>query len=98
MNAALWPRTHMNSAQIVSPARRALPFVLASLLCAGTLLGLRADETNTPAAPAARTEDATNTADALRSFLHLQEQLQAAQVALERNRQESETLAARNAE
>src|SRR6266576_1161090 len=98
MNAALWQRTHMNSAQNVGPARRALPFVLASLVLASTLIYSRADETNTSAAPAARTEDATSTADALRSYLHLQEQLQAAQLALERNRQESETLAARNAE
>ena len=88
----------MNSAQNVSPARRVFSFVLASLLYAGALLCSRADETNTPAATAARTEDATNTAGALRSYLHLQEQLQAAQLALERNRQESETLAARNAE
>ncbi len=88
----------MNSAQNVSPARRVFSFVLASLLSAGALLCSRADETNTPAATAARTEDATNTAGAFRSYLHLQEQLQAAQLALERNRQESETLAARNAE
>ena len=98
MNAALWQRTHMNSAQNVSPARRALPFVLANLVLASTLVYSRAEETNTSAAAAARTEDATRNADALRSYLHLQEQLQAAQLALERNRQESETLAARNAE
>src|SRR5439155_1362289 len=54
MNAALWQRTHMNSAQNVSPVRPALPFVLASLLYAGTLLGSRADETNTAAARADR--------------------------------------------
>ena len=89
----------MNTAQNVRPARDALPFVLASLLLAGAHLPARAGETNVPATPTARTEDATNTADTLRSsYLHLQEQLQAAQLALERNRQESETLAARNAE
>ena len=88
MNAALWPRTHMNTAQNVRPVRRLLSFVLASLLYAGTLIYSGAGETNTPAAPAARTEDATNTADAFRSYLQLQEKLHAAQLALERNRRE----------
>lgn len=36
--------------------------------------------------------------DTLRAYLQLQEQLHATQIALERNRQETETLAARNAE
>ena len=79
MRVALWRPTHMNTAQNVRPARRALLFVLASLFYVCTLLCLRADETNAPAAPAARTEDATNTADALRSYLHLQQQLQEAE-------------------
>src|ERR1043166_1929701 len=97
MSVAIWQRTQMNTAQNVRPARDALPFVLASLLLAGAHLPARAGETNVPATPPARTEDAANTADTLRSsYLHLQEQLQAAQLALERNRQESETLAARN--
>jgi tetratricopeptide (TPR) repeat protein len=88
----------MNTAPNARPARRALPFVLAALLLANPFIHSRAEETNAPAAPAARTEDATNTVDALRSYLQLQEQLQATQLALERNRRDSETLAARNAE
>lgn len=43
-------------------------------------------------------ETSTNSNDALRSYLQLQEQLHATQLALERNRQESEALAAKNAE
>ncbi len=54
---------------------------------------LRADSTNMPATttPAESVED-------LRAYLHLQAQLQATQLALERNRQEAETSAARHAE
>src|SRR5690349_4626663 len=44
----------------------------------------------------AGTNSASN--DTLRSYLQLQEQLHATQMALERNRQESEALAAKNAE
>jgi len=83
----------MNTAQNVRPARRALPFVLAVLFLAITLVHSQGVESNAP-----RTENATNSADALRSLLQLQEQLHATQLALERNRQESETLAARNAD
>lgn len=43
-------------------------------------------------------ESATNANETLRSYLQLQEQLHATQLALERNRQETEALAARNAE
>ena len=50
---------------------------------------LAAESSNEPAAGANET---------LRSYLQLQEQLHATQLALERNRQESEALAARNAE
>lgn len=50
---------------------------------------LAAESSNEPAAGASET---------LRSYLQLQEQLHATQLALERNRQESEALAARNAE
>jgi len=43
-------------------------------------------------------ETATNSNEALRSYLQLQEQLHSTQLALERNRLESEALAAKNAE
>jgi len=46
----------------------------------------------------AAAESITNANEALRSYLQLQEQLHATQLALERNRQETEALAARNAE
>jgi tetratricopeptide (TPR) repeat protein len=46
--------------------------------------------------PAAETGASSN--DTLRAYLQLQEQLHATQLALERNRQETEALAARNAE
>src|SRR6185369_16153963 len=101
MSAALCHRTHMNTAQNVRPARHALlfvPLLLVILFLASALRYSRADETNTPAAPPFKSEDATNTAAVLRSYLHLQEQLQAAQLAMERNRKEAETFAARNTE
>ena len=44
------------------------------------------------------TETNSVSSDTLRTYLQLQEQLHATQLALERNRQESETLAAKNAE
>lgn len=53
---------------------------------------------NVAAAPAAKAEDTIGSSDTLRSYLQLQEQLRATQLALERNRQEAEALAARNAE
>ena len=46
----------------------------------------------------AGSETSTNSNEALRSYLQLQEQLHSTQLALERNRQESEALAAKNAE
>ena len=46
----------------------------------------------------AKTEETITASDTLRSYLQLQEQLHATQLALERNRKESEALAARNAE
>jgi len=49
-----------------------------------------------PPTPAADTNASSN--DSLRAYLQLQEQLHATQLALERNRQETEALAARNAE
>jgi len=60
----------------------------------GFLLVLSSHATN--AADGSDTNVTTN--ETLRSYLQLQEQLHATQLALERNRQESEALAARNAE
>ncbi len=65
----------------------------AGLLCVCLALaggGLAAEET--------ATEPSAGSNDTLRAFLQLQEQLHATQLALERNRQETEALAARNAE
>lgn len=87
----------MNKEQNVRMSFRAFHFVLAGLLFASAFISLSAEETNV-AAPATKTEGAANALDPFRSYLHLQEQLHATQLALERNRQESETLAARNAE
>lgn len=70
--------------------------VLTAGLLAGSLLSLRAEETNA-APPEVKSPEAAST-DALRSYLQLQEQLRATQMALERNRQEAESLAERNAE
>jgi len=86
----------MNTAQNVRILFRALCIVSAGLLVASTSLCSKADETNLAAN--AKTEGPANTPDAFQTFLQLQEQLHATQLALERNRQEAETLAARNAE
>lgn len=72
-----------------------ISFLIASLL-AGPLPALKAEETNVAAAEAKSPEGVN--AEALRSYLQLQEQLRATQMALERNRQEAESLAERNAE
>lgn len=55
---------------------------------------LIAEETNAPAASA---ETPRDNAETLRSFLLLQEQIHATQLSLERNRQETEAMAAQNA-
>jgi tetratricopeptide (TPR) repeat protein len=87
----------MNIAPNVKRTLRTLGVIAAGLLCTGSFTRLHAEETNPPAAANPQTPDAAST-EALRSYLHLQEQLHATQLALERNRQEAETLAARNAE
>jgi len=71
---------------------RVLQFVL-FLVSATAIASLGTEETNTSGAP---TVVATN--DLLDSYVRLQEQLHATQLALERSRQESDTLAARRAE
>ena len=71
-----------------------------SLLLLAVWPGFAADATrvtNVTGAPPAKLE-AEATPDVMRAYLQLQEQLHAAQLAIERNRQESETAAARNAE
>jgi tetratricopeptide (TPR) repeat protein len=69
-------------------ARLAVVLVLAVSGCVGW-----AEETNTVSVP-----EAPGQAEAKDSYLRLQEQLHSAQLALEKSRQESEALAARNAE
>lgn len=78
----------MNTIQISSRLLRTFCLVTLSTLLATSQA--RAIE-NAPEATGASNET-------LRSYLQLQEQLHATQLALERNRQESESLAARNAE
>ncbi len=87
----------MNTALTVRRTIRILGAITAGLLACNSGMRLQAQETNAPAAAEVRGQDTTST-EALRSYLQLQEQLQATQRALERNRQEAETLAARNAE
>lgn len=64
----------------------------AAILCALLLLASFAARATGPE------ESASSSNETLRSYLQLQEQLYATQLALERNRQESEALAAKNAE
>lgn len=77
---------------------RPFRIAIACALFSVAAIGLRADETNNTSIAVTKVGETTNATDALRSFLQLQEQLHATQLALERNHQESETLAARNAE
>lgn len=78
----------MNTTQIFYRLLRTLCLITLSAFLAAT-------QTNA-AEPAAEASGASN--ETLRSYLQLQEQLHATQLALERNRQETEALAARNAE
>jgi tetratricopeptide (TPR) repeat protein len=87
----------MNHAPTNRRTLRILGALLSAFALAGGSAGLRAEDTNAPAAAEVRERDATGI-EALRSYLQLQEQLHATQLALERNRLEAETLAARNAE
>ncbi|MCL4788955.1 MAG: tetratricopeptide repeat protein [Verrucomicrobia bacterium] len=87
----------MNHAPTIRRTLRILGALLCAAALAGCAAGLRAEETNAPAAVEGKEREATGI-EALRSYLHLQEQLHATQLALERNRLEAETLAARNAE
>lgn len=75
---------------------RMLGVVAITLSLAGQFSAAKAEETNAPGTTETKGQDTTT--EALRSYLQLQEQLNATQQALERNRQEAETLAARNAE
>lgn len=78
----------MNTTQFFS--RSAKTFFFVTLVALIVLPILRAAESTT--------EVASGSNETLRSYLQLQEQLHATQLALERNRQETEALAARNAE
>lgn len=68
------------------------------LLLTGLMQVLPAAETNNPTAVTADTKASDDAAAALRVYLQLQEQIHNTQIALERNRQEAEALAARNAD
>jgi len=72
--------------------KHAWRIVAAVALCSLFTLSIRATNAAEELDPNA------SSTEALRSYLQLQEQLHATQLALERNRQESEALAARNAE
>jgi len=75
-------------------------WVLAGVLSAGLAAGAAASPdaaTNSPAASATTAETNSESEDALRAYLQLQEQIHEAQLTMERNRQESEEAAARNA-
>jgi len=87
----------MNNASHVTRTSGAFGVMVAIWVFAGLHPALNAEETNTPSVAEASIQDAAST-EALRSYLQLQEQLRATQQALERNRQEAETLASRNAE
>lgn len=82
------------SRRLVSPG--GLIFFLPAFLVVASP-SFAADATNVTDPPPAKLETAT-APDAVHAYLQLQEQLHAAQLAIERNRQESETAAARNAE
>jgi tetratricopeptide (TPR) repeat protein len=81
--------------------KRSLRICAAAALCVLSILPGQAANTPEPVADmnanASATTD-TNAIETLRAYLQLQEQLHATQLALERNRQETEVLAARNAE
>ena len=87
----------MNPAPNAKRMLRTLGVIAAFLVFGGSIAELCADETNVATTAEAKGQDTAN-AETLRSYLQLQEQLRATQVALERNRQETEALAARNAE
>lgn len=87
----------MNNASHVTRTSGVFGVMAAIWILAGLHTALSAEETNTPSAAEASIQDTAST-EALRSYLQLQEQLRATQQALERNRQEAETLASRNAE
>jgi tetratricopeptide (TPR) repeat protein len=86
----------MNNALHATRTSRILGVMAASLFLVGPFTASNAQETNVPTTTETKVPDTS--AEALRSYLQLQEQIHATQQALERNRQEAETLAARNAE
>ncbi len=81
-------RRFMHTAQIFFRSLRLMGLLLLAALLTFPLPGDAAESF----------DSATNSNDALRSYLQLQEQLHATQLALERNRQETGALAAKNAE
>jgi tetratricopeptide (TPR) repeat protein len=71
--------------------------LLVLMVFAGNCLGVFGQDTNR-ASSAANPAPPTNAEDTLRSYLQLQEQVHAAQLAIERTRQDSDAAAAHNAE
>jgi tetratricopeptide (TPR) repeat protein len=67
---------------------------VATLALVSALPASRAAETNTPSAPVTRVEETNSQSQkTLREYLHLQEQIHAAQLAIEQNRQETKEAA-----
>ena len=92
-----------NQVQIIYTSLMNLPirFLRTLALCAALSVPTHlraAGETNAVESPAAKPATEANVADLQRSYLQLQEQLHSAQLAIERNRLESEAAATRNAE
>jgi len=71
--------------------------IIVLLICASSFSRASAQDSNPPPAATLQTQ-ATNAEETLRSYLQLQEQVHAAQLAIERARQESDAAAAHNAE
>jgi tetratricopeptide (TPR) repeat protein len=71
--------------------------ILLAFILAVTSLRSRGADSELPTTPAVKTEE-TNSLETLRSYLQLQEQLHATQLAIEENRKEATAAAARNAE
>ena len=91
--------TCLTSQRASSLPRRVAPlprYILLVFALAALAPAARAADTNPPPAPALRADD-TNTQETLRSYLQLQEQLHATQLAIERNRKDADAAAAENA-
>jgi tetratricopeptide (TPR) repeat protein len=68
------------------------------LLFALSFLNLKAADSDAATAPAAQPGESAGSNESLRAYLQLQEQLHAAQLSIDRNRQESQAAAAQNSQ